>query len=234
MKYGYINFRIDILEYCDLSLLTEREQYYIYNLKPQYNILKVAGSSLGHKQSDESKAIFFLSFFFFFLIKKKEEKAQKDKMLQEKAEKKMSPKKEFFSVAKRSRALKGIYIGIKSKYFGNIASQETRDKMSIKKKGSNNPFFAKNHKDISKELMRNKALNRVHSIETKNKMSVSRGNSVMIYEKSELNQMMYINTLPSARKAALYLGISARTVNCYLKTGELFKGKYIFIIDTKL
>lgn len=62
--------------------------------------------------------------------------------------------------AKISKALKGIYIGIKSKNFGNIASQETKDKISIKKKWYNYPLFGKNHKDTTKELMRNKALNR--------------------------------------------------------------------------
>lgn len=41
----------------------------------------------------------------------------------------------------------------------------------------------------------------------------------MIYEKSELDQMKYINTFSSAIKAALHLGINASTVNSYLKTG---------------
>jgi group I intron endonuclease len=34
----------------------QREQYYIDLLKPEYNILKVAGSSLGHKHTEESRA----------------------------------------------------------------------------------------------------------------------------------------------------------------------------------
>jgi hypothetical protein len=35
------------LEYCDLENIIDREQYYIDLLKPEYNVLKDAGSSLG-------------------------------------------------------------------------------------------------------------------------------------------------------------------------------------------
>ena len=49
LKYGYSNFSLDILEYCDKADLFAREQYYIDLLKPEYNMLQVAGSSLGYK-----------------------------------------------------------------------------------------------------------------------------------------------------------------------------------------
>ena len=52
IKYGYSNFSVTILEYCDKSDLTLREQYYFNKLNPQYNILKIAGSSLGFKHSE--------------------------------------------------------------------------------------------------------------------------------------------------------------------------------------
>lgn len=54
-KYGYSSFKLEILEYCDPSEAIEREQYYLNQLKPEYNILKTAGSSLGFKHSDETK-----------------------------------------------------------------------------------------------------------------------------------------------------------------------------------
>ena len=47
LKYGFSNFKLEILEYCDLDNVIEREQYYINLLKPEYNILDTAGSSLG-------------------------------------------------------------------------------------------------------------------------------------------------------------------------------------------
>lgn len=48
-------FTLEILEYCEPSETIAREQYYMDLLKPVYNILKVAGSSYGHKRSDETK-----------------------------------------------------------------------------------------------------------------------------------------------------------------------------------
>jgi group I intron endonuclease len=54
LKYGYSNFSLDILEYCEPSVLIKREQYYLDTLKPEYNILKKAGSSFGYKHSLET------------------------------------------------------------------------------------------------------------------------------------------------------------------------------------
>lgn len=54
LKYGYSSFKLEILEYCDSSLVIEREQYYIDLLKPEYNILQVAGSLFGYKHTPES------------------------------------------------------------------------------------------------------------------------------------------------------------------------------------
>ena len=38
-------------------MILEREQFYIDLLEPEFNILKVAGSPLGHKQSEELKLL---------------------------------------------------------------------------------------------------------------------------------------------------------------------------------
>lgn len=55
IKYGYSNFTLEILEYCDADKVIEREQYYLDTLNPEYNILKTAGNSVGFKHSDETK-----------------------------------------------------------------------------------------------------------------------------------------------------------------------------------
>lgn len=52
LKYGYSNFSVDILEYCEPILLILKEQYYIDILKPEYNILEKAGTRFGIKQSE--------------------------------------------------------------------------------------------------------------------------------------------------------------------------------------
>jgi group I intron endonuclease len=44
LKYGYSNFSLDIIEYCEPNKLISREQYYIDLLNPEYNILKKAGA----------------------------------------------------------------------------------------------------------------------------------------------------------------------------------------------
>jgi group I intron endonuclease len=54
LLYDYDNFNLEILEYCDRNSVIEREQYYIDLLKPEYNILTKAGSSLGFKHSTET------------------------------------------------------------------------------------------------------------------------------------------------------------------------------------
>ena len=54
LKYGYVGFRLENLEYCPSSIILSREQFYIDKLNPEYNILKVAGSSLGYKHSEAS------------------------------------------------------------------------------------------------------------------------------------------------------------------------------------
>jgi LAGLIDADG DNA endonuclease family protein/NADH-ubiquinone oxidoreductase (complex I) subunit 5/GIY-YIG catalytic domain-containing protein len=56
LKYGYSNFTLEILEYCDSSEVVTREQYYLDLFKPEYNILSTAGSWLGSKHSEEAKA----------------------------------------------------------------------------------------------------------------------------------------------------------------------------------
>lgn len=45
---------IGILEFCPKDSLIEREQFYLDKLQPEYNILKIAYSSLGYKHTIES------------------------------------------------------------------------------------------------------------------------------------------------------------------------------------
>lgn len=54
-KYGIDNIYYEILEKVGLNNLIEREQYYMDTLKPEFNILLVAGSSKGVVMSQEQK-----------------------------------------------------------------------------------------------------------------------------------------------------------------------------------
>jgi group I intron endonuclease len=53
-KYGISNFYISILEYTNplVSDLLKQEQYWLDQIRPEYNILKIAGNSLGYKHSE--------------------------------------------------------------------------------------------------------------------------------------------------------------------------------------
>lgn len=56
-KYGIDNFYISILEYVNNEKLDliKREQFWLDSIKPEYNILKIANSSLGYKHTKEAK-----------------------------------------------------------------------------------------------------------------------------------------------------------------------------------
>ena len=54
LKYGHSKFSLEIIEYCKPNLLIKKEQHYIDFIKPEYNILKIAGSKLGSFRSNKS------------------------------------------------------------------------------------------------------------------------------------------------------------------------------------
>ena len=60
LKYGYSQFSLSILEYCEVDELMIKEKYSLNLLSPKYNILKELGSSSrgsGWKHSKETKAL---------------------------------------------------------------------------------------------------------------------------------------------------------------------------------
>lgn len=59
-KYGREAFDFEILETIDIDdnikdKLLKREQFWVDNLKPEYNVLLVAGSNLGYHHTEETK-----------------------------------------------------------------------------------------------------------------------------------------------------------------------------------
>jgi len=56
LKYGYSQFSLEILEYCEPEKCIVREQYYLNLLPHEYNILPNAGSLLGFRHSEEARA----------------------------------------------------------------------------------------------------------------------------------------------------------------------------------
>ena len=55
-KYGEANFLFEIIEEVnDKNILLLREQYYLDNLYPLYNICKIAGNTLGRKHTKKTR-----------------------------------------------------------------------------------------------------------------------------------------------------------------------------------
>lgn len=54
-KYGAESFYYIIIEFCPKENCLEREQYYLDELKPRYNISKTAGSPIGNRHTEEAK-----------------------------------------------------------------------------------------------------------------------------------------------------------------------------------
>jgi len=125
LKYGYGRFSVIIIEYCKKDLLLEREQYYFDTLNPTYNILPIAGSSLGSKRSAE--------------VRQRMSNAQKlvnrtgvnhplfGKGHSDKTRQKMSASK-----------------------LGHLVTEEARKKMSKAKTGFNNSMYGKSHSEETK------------------------------------------------------------------------------------
>lgn len=55
-KYNLQDFYFIVFEYCEIEELLSREQFYLNELKPEFNVLQVAGSLLGFTHSKESIA----------------------------------------------------------------------------------------------------------------------------------------------------------------------------------
>jgi group I intron endonuclease len=102
LKYGHENFTLEIIECCPISELLVREQYYLDLLKPDYNVLEFAYSSLGYRHSAETIALLKKKITPEFLKKLKEKKIS-------------SEHKEILSLTHK----------------GKVVSQETRNKLSI-------------------------------------------------------------------------------------------------------
>lgn len=129
---------------------------------------------------------------------------------------------------KISKSLKGVYIGDKSYWYNKGMTEQTKELMSLKKKGEHNPFYGKLHREESKEIMRKKALGRKHSEETKITMATKRGNPLNIYEKCTSEEFKFIGSFVSARRAGKFLEISGSTIIKYMNSGAIFKDRYKF------
>lgn len=130
LKNGYSNFKLEILEYCDKDKLIEREQCYIDQLKPEYNILQVAGSTLGYKHTEETLAKF-------------------------RSRKWTDEYKAIIGAKHAGKTLsKETIEKIRQSRIGLVLSEETRAKLSALRQKELNPMFGKSTSEEAKQKMR--------------------------------------------------------------------------------
>lgn len=104
LKYGYSNFTLDILEYCEGVDPVLREQFYLDKLKPEYNILEQAGSSLGFKHSEKTLEFFKNNREVSEETRKNLSLAATGRILTEEDKKKISSSRQGINLSEETRA----------------------------------------------------------------------------------------------------------------------------------
>ncbi|KAG2217061.1 hypothetical protein INT45_004890, partial [Circinella minor] len=146
LKYGHNNFTVLILELVEKSDhiktdLLNREQYYIDLLKPVLNLNPTAGSSLGFKHSDETKAL-------LANLRTGKSLSEKTKqLLSELFSGELNPfwgKTHNLDTLTRMKLSK---IGELNPMYGKEKSPEFIEQMHKDKHGSNNPMWGKTHSE---------------------------------------------------------------------------------------
>lgn len=104
--------------------------------------------------------------------------------------------------------------------------------MNLAKSGINNSLYGKTHSNESKELMRAKKLGTRHSETTKEKIIISKGQTVYLYKLNTINtaplpsDFIFIEKFNSIRELGRFLKVSQSTISNYLKSGKIFKNCY--------
>ncbi len=144
-KYGESDLVFIIIEPCLSSFLTIREQYYLDQLKPYFNICKKAGSKLGIKISEEGCRNISNGHRGHLISEETRIKISKSNMGRVSANKgvKMSEEQKI----KIGKANKGKQPNLGTKY-----TNEAKLKISLSKKGK--PLTEKHRNNLSKSHLR--------------------------------------------------------------------------------
>ena len=122
LKYGFQNFKLEILEYCAEGVNpVEREQYFFDLLNPEYNILNKAGSLLGFKHKTETLEFFKNERKVSDSTRENLSKAASGRILSSELRKKLSEQREGIKLSSATRikiskaavALRGVTVSVK-------------------------------------------------------------------------------------------------------------------------
>jgi group I intron endonuclease len=205
LKYKFENFRLEILEYCDKESVICREQFYLDLLKPKYNIYLKAGSPMGFKHSEKSRAIMKT-----LAEKRRHSKETRMKigaslkgrvLLAETLVKMVNNRAGY----KHSEATKEK---LRAKVLGRKFSQETKDKMAVSHFGH----------QLSEE-----------TIAKLKKFSYTKEAVEIVDTVTGLT-----NSYESKTEAAKAMGVSMPTISNYIKSKKLFKKRYHIVCQVRL
>lgn len=205
LKYGYSNFTIKILEFCDTNSLTTKEKYYFDMFSPEYNILNTPaspsrGSGWFHSEATKEKMkIAALERFSFSasIIKCSLAQSSGTKIMVTDLETKMN--QEYSSIKGAARDLK-----IDSRYIQHYIYL-SQDK----------PVLGK----YTFKLVNNENKNRKTVVQ-----KTSQKIQVINVETNETTEHLSISA------AARAIGVRQPSISLYVKENRSkpFKGKYIF------
>lgn len=245
LKYGYDNFRLEIIEYCTYDELIEREQYFLDLFESEYNILKIAYSLAGFKHSKKSIAI-------------QKAKAILDRGVavwvwnRETGEKLVFPSQyeagEYLGISstwvrnaiRRGNLIKNIYLlsNKKDANFSELADRELR-KASIKVLNTQTKeervfysqsevadFLGVTRSAISMGMKFNNVVKDIFLVTNKTTFSaeaLSNANTLKLLN----TQTNEIKNFTKQTEVAKFLGVSASTVSQAIKAGRKIKDIYI-------
>jgi NUMOD1 domain/GIY-YIG catalytic domain len=198
LKYGYINFSLDILEYCEPRLCISREQHYIDILKPEYNICKTAGSPLGVKRD----ITFSINLSKAKRGKKYDIKVNNIKIIPII----MTPE------AKLNMSLRAGGVSVKIFDKSNNLVNEFPTMLSAAK------YLGVTHKTIRNRFNTGKSYdNFTYKFEIKDIR-------IWVYD----SKHKIVNILVNKLKTSTYYNIPYTTLSSYIKSGKLYENKYYF------
>lgn len=217
LEYGHSKFSLEILEYCSQDIIIEREQYYINLLKPEYNICKIAGSSIGYKHSEKVK-----------------------KLLSDSIKGRKKGIEFSLNLSKMRRGIK-YKSYVKSSKNIRVVKVNTKEKLSSRVQGISVKIFDRSNKLIDEFVSMTEAAKYlgVHrrTISRVFETGISYDDYIYKFEIKDNRIWVYnsnyklINIFKNMKETGLHYNISLATLSRYVKSGKLYKNKYFHNID---
>jgi len=220
-KYSLASFSIEILEFCDKTVLIEREQFFFSLFDKKYNLSPTAGSPLGIIRSAETR-----------------------QKLSEAFSGERNPFFGKFHTLETRQKMSDAQGGVNNPMFGSSHSEETRQKISIAHSGKVLSSVTKNKigeaqkgkmlsdvtkSKISSAMMGDKHpfFGKSHTLESREKIRASKGITIYLYS---LEHQLLL-TFSSSRAAAEHFKCGKNTIMKFARSGKIFKNQFILSLE---